>query len=97
MAKFNLTNKAVQDLSAIWNYTFDVWSERQADFYYEMLIASCQEIADNPLLGRSYEIIARNVFGYRVGRYIIFYKIISEEEIEVVRILHGRMDLKSRI
>ncbi len=34
MAKYTLTNKAVKDLSEIWNYTFDQWSERQADFYY---------------------------------------------------------------
>ena len=33
MAKYKLTNKAVEDLSDIWNYTFDHWSERQADFY----------------------------------------------------------------
>lgn len=38
MAKYSLTNKAVEDLSDIWNYTFDHWSERQADIYYQMLI-----------------------------------------------------------
>ena len=31
MAKYHLTNQAVQDLSDIWNYTFDNWSEEQAD------------------------------------------------------------------
>ncbi len=30
MAKFKLTNKAVEDLSKIWEYTFEVWSENQA-------------------------------------------------------------------
>lgn len=39
MAKYRFTNKAVEDLASIWNYTFDNWSERQADLYYEMLIA----------------------------------------------------------
>lgn len=48
MAKFKLTNKAVEDLSKIWDYTFETWSENQADKYYEMLISNCQEIADNP-------------------------------------------------
>ena len=38
MAKFKLTNKAVEDLSKIWDYTFEVWSETQADKYYESLI-----------------------------------------------------------
>ena len=38
MAKYNLTNKAVEDLAKIWDYTFEQWSEQQADNYYEMLI-----------------------------------------------------------
>ncbi len=53
MAEFKLTNKAVEDLSKIWEYTFDVWSEDQANTYYEMLISICQEIANNPLLGKT--------------------------------------------
>jgi toxin ParE1/3/4 len=53
MAKFKLTNKAVEDLSKIWEYTFEVWSENQADKYYEKLISNCQEIADNPLLWKN--------------------------------------------
>lgn len=31
MAKYKLTNKAVNDLTRIWNYTIDRWSENQAD------------------------------------------------------------------
>jgi len=38
MAEYVLTNKAVADLSDIWNYTFNVWSESQADKYYQMPI-----------------------------------------------------------
>ncbi len=51
MAKYELTNKAVEDLSNIWDYTFEVWSEKQADKYYEILILNYQEIADSPNLG----------------------------------------------
>lgn len=31
MAEFKFTNKAVEDLSKIWEYTFKAWSENQAD------------------------------------------------------------------
>ena len=37
--------KAVEDLSMIWNYTYETWSEKQADIYYHLLIDSCEEIA----------------------------------------------------
>ncbi len=97
MAEFKLTNKAVEDLSKIWDYTFEVWSENQADKYYEMLISSCQEIADNPLLGKNYDGITQNLFGMRTNRHIIFYRMLNESYVEITRILHERMDLKKRI
>lgn len=97
MAKFKLTNKAVEDLSKIWDYTFEVWSERQADKYYESLISNCQEIANNPGLGKKYEGITQNLLGMKTNRHIIFYRILNENYIEITRILHERMDLKKRI
>ncbi len=51
MGNYKFTNKAVDDLARIWNYTFDKWSEDQADRYYFMLLENCQEAACNPDLG----------------------------------------------
>ena len=45
MPGYILTNKAVEDLSTIWNYTFETWSETQADKYYIMLLNSCRDIS----------------------------------------------------
>lgn len=96
MAEVRYTHKAVEDLADIWNYTADVWSERQADNYYEMLIASCRKIADNPeLFGQEYRKLREGIYGFKVNRHIVFYRILSDG-IEVVRILHERMDLNSR-
>lgn len=97
MASFSLTNKAVEDLSNIWNYTFDTWSEQQADSYYAMLLDRCKELAARPGMGRPYDAVMSGVFGYRAGAHIIFYMVASAKEIEVVRILHSRMDLKNRL
>ncbi|MCP4552709.1 MAG: type II toxin-antitoxin system RelE/ParE family toxin [Bacteroidetes bacterium] len=97
MAKYELTNKAVEDLSKIWDYTFEVWTEKQADKYFEMLVSNCQEIADNPDLGKNYFGIARSLRGIKANRHIIFYRTINENYIEITRILHERMDLKKRI
>ena len=97
MAKYILTNKAVEDLAEIWNYTFDRWSEQQADNYYEMLISNCEEIANNPNFGKTYEGITPSLFGLKVNRHIIFYRKIKKDVVEITRILHGRMDIKNRI
>ena len=97
MGKYFLTNKAVDDLTEIWNYTIEEWSEQQADKYYQILIDNCKEIAKNPDLGKKYEGIVPSLFGLRVTRHIIFYRKLNVGEIEITRILHEKMDLKRRI
>ncbi|MBK5212740.1 MAG: type II toxin-antitoxin system RelE/ParE family toxin [Flavobacteriaceae bacterium] len=97
MPNYKLTNKAVEDLSRIWDYTFEVWSEGQADKYYDSLIANCQEIAENPNLGKHYEGIWKQLLGMKTNRHIIFYRTLDDNYVEITRILHERMDLKKRI
>ncbi len=98
MVEYRLTNKAVEDLTDIWNYTFEAWSEQQADDYYDMLIASCQKLAEQPgLLGKRYDDILNGLRGFRANRHIIFYRILSNNGVEIIRILHGSMDLPNRL
>ena len=52
MSKYYLTNKAVDDLSKIWDYTLEVWSENQADKYYHELLNDCKELSKNQILGK---------------------------------------------
>lgn len=97
MGKYQLTNLAVQDLSDIWNYTFDNWSEQQADSYHEQLVKAFESLASNSDHGRNYDGIRTDLYGFRINRHIIFYRIISNELVEITRIIHERMDLKSRL
>ena len=97
MAKYIFTNKAVEDLTKIWDYTYEVWSESQADKYYEELLENCQNVAENQNYGKNYYEIDSDIFGYKYGQHIIFFRKLNETKIEVTRILHSRMDLKNRI
>ena len=97
MGKYELTRRAVSDLNEIWQYTVNNWSEKQADRYYNMLLDICQEIADNPELGRTYDEIIPELFGVKANRHIIFYRKMRGRPIEITRILHERMDLKRRM
>ncbi len=72
MANYKLTNKAVEDLNSIWNYTFNKWSEKRADKYYYQLIENCQKIANNPSLGKNYDGIINDLLGFKVNKHIIF-------------------------
>lgn len=97
MAEFKLTNKAVEDLNDIWEYTIEKWSEEQADKYYNSLLNSFQEIADNPELGKNYQGIKKELFGLKKNKHIIFYRKSDDKSLEITRILHERMDLINRI
>jgi toxin ParE1/3/4 len=97
MATFYISNKAVEDLNDIWDYTVKTWSENQAEIYYSLLMDSCQELANKPSQGKSYDVVEKNVLGFKTGEHIIFYQIVSLNEIEVVRILHVMMDMKNHI
>lgn len=97
MAEYKLTNKAVEDLNQIWEYTIYKWSEQQADNYYNSLLNICQNIADNPSLGKNYRGVRKELFGVKTRSNIIFYRIESPEYVEITRILHEQMDQKSRL
>lgn len=97
MASYQLSNRAIEDLNEIWNYTYDNWSEVQADNYYSFLLNSCRDIAENPKLGKKYDEIRFDLFGMKANHHIIFYRKIQNDLVEITRILHGRMDLKKRL
>ena len=97
MAKVILRQKAIDDLNDIWNYTFETWSLKQADKYYKTIKLACNSIAENPHIGKEYDGVSRKLLGLKSGRHIIFYKLVVENKIEVIRIIHERMDLKNRI
>ncbi len=97
MAKYFLTNKAVADLDSIWEYTVEAWSEQQADSYYSQLISVCNQIAnDSRFHDREYVEIHQGLFSRHCNKHLIFYRIVADNIIEIVRILHERMDIVSK-
>lgn len=97
MANVILRQKAIEDLNDIWEYTYERWSEDQADKYYAMIQFACKQIGENPEVGRKYIRISEDLLGLKSGKHIIFYQQVSNDEIEVIRILHERMDFKNRL
>lgn len=97
MVSYLLTNKAVEDLADIWHYTYNTWSEKQADKYYELLIYTFNQIAEKPNIGKKYDNIGDAILGLNIGKHIIFYHETKPDNIEIVRILHEQMDYKNRL
>lgn len=97
MAKYRITEKALEDINAIWFYTAANWSVEQADRYYNLIFDEIEYIAENFMEARSYESVKP---GYRVSKvksHLIFFRKAWNEEVEGVRVLHERMDLENRL
>ena len=58
---------------------------------------TCATLANEPKLGKTYNMLSEGILGYKIKKHIIFYEIFSKNEIEIIRILHGKMDLKNRL
>lgn len=97
MDKVRFTRKAVQDLRDIWNFTYENWSEEQADEYLNQIFDLCTTLVNYQELGKQYYAIYPDLRGQRINRHILYYRSLGDEGIEVVRILHEQMDLKSRL
>lgn len=92
MPDFTLRPKARQDLADIWHYTLDTWGEQQAENYIRDLNDGFYQLVNAPNTGRDCGHIREGYRKYPVGRHVIFYRLVSESDIEIVRILHERMD-----
>ncbi len=93
--KLVYSNKAVEDLASIWQYTVKTWSEKQADEYYNMLISACNLLSSKSVVtSKKYEEIMPDLYGLNCGHHITFYALRPQGDILIVRILHERMDFK---
>jgi toxin ParE1/3/4 len=86
------------DLKAIGHYTQERWWGReQRNFYLRMLDASFRQLAADPLKGKDCSEIREGYRKLNAGSHVIFCRQLSGDAIEIVRILHGRMDIETRL
>lgn len=94
---FTLSKKAAYDLRDIWHYTCENWSEEQADIYIKLLRDKIEYLATQPHDARKFSYRRKHYKCSQVKSHLIFYREVSSAEIEVIRILHKRMDIENRL
>ncbi len=95
--KYRVSKQAIIDLNDIWIYTLKKWSKEQADRYYDLIIGEIEYITDNFSIGKSAEHTRKNYRVTKVKSHLIFYRKMENDIVEIVRILHQRMDIKKRL
>jgi toxin ParE1/3/4 len=92
-----LAPAAKDDLAEIWDYTSEQWGDEQADRYVRDITDACQALADERRHGRPINEIRHGYFKLAVGSHFLCYRITTEGATEIVRILHQRMDIMTRL
>jgi len=94
---YSISEKAIEDLANIWTYTLHKWSMEQADRYYSLIINEIEFIAKNFTAGKSMGHVKEGYRASIVKTYLIFYRRSETNQVEIIRILHQRMDLETSI
>ncbi|NBC34604.1 MAG: type II toxin-antitoxin system RelE/ParE family toxin [Alphaproteobacteria bacterium] len=96
MAEVRLRPQARSDLKEIWRYSNKHWGLATADAYIQALDQAFGVISQNSEIGRSLGDIAPSYRKYVARSHFIVYRLVNSE-IQVIRILHRRMDIESHI
>lgn len=91
MSAFRLTPAAQRDLSEIWDFTQKRWDVVQAEEYIAEIRDAIERVAKEPNRGRRCDDIRDGYRRYVVGSHLVFF-VEYEDAIDVIRILHQRMD-----
>jgi len=97
MIGYVLTKAAQADLDHIWDYTKETWSEDQAERYLRALRDICTSLGSGGKVGRPADRFRPGYFRQAIGSHFIFYTVRKDGLVQVMRILHQRMDHASRL
>lgn len=96
--EFKISKEAENDLTKIWNYTFETWSLERADRYINLIFEEIQYICENPEFGKNFSYVRKDYLKTKVKSHFVFYKFNKmNKHIEIIRILHQRMDIEQRL
>lgn len=93
MSGYLLSAAAQADLEQIWDYTHEHWGVDQAERYLRELQRAIERAAANPRIGRACDEIRPGYRKLAAGSHVLFYRATTEDVIDVVRVLHQRMDV----
>lgn len=97
MTDYLLSPAAQADVSGIWDYSAQNWGTKQADRYVLCIRDACEALAAAPMQGSAIDDIRPGYRKLAVQSHILFYRITDAGTIEVVRVLHQRMDAVARL
>lgn len=92
MSRYLLSPAARADLEDIWDYTRDQWDAEQAEAYLRVLQRAIERAAQDPRIGRTCDEIRAGYRKLAAGSHTLYYRLTRDGVVDIVRVLHQRMD-----
>ena len=89
------SERAEQDLADIAIYTTRQWGEEQCEKYTRILEAACEQLANQPMIGRIAVSKYPGLRRLKRASHVIFYQL-REQDILILRVLHRSMLINSQ-
>ena len=92
MTAFTVSNKAKADLRDIGRYTQRQWGIDQRTKYLSALDSCFHEIAAKHIEGIECSYMRPDYRSWPVGKHVVFFRWLNDGLVEIVRVLHQRME-----
>jgi toxin ParE1/3/4 len=89
--RYTISPRAQGDVDEIWAHTVKHWGIDQAEVYIRQIGRHIEMVAEKPMIGRACPEVRAGYYKYPSGSDLLFYRLV-EGGVDVVRILHERMD-----
>jgi toxin ParE1/3/4 len=96
MKGYVLSPRAQKDIDDIWEYTVEHWNVRQAEIYLRQIQRAIETVVAEPNIARACDDIRPGYWKYPTGSHVLFFRV-TDKRINVVRILHSRMDFERHL
>lgn len=97
MGQLRLTVLAAEDLDGIGDYSLGRWGKDQAVVYLTKLDETFAALAQTSSIGTVRRDLRPGLLSCPCQRHVIFFRRDDQGNVEILRVLHERMDFKRHI
>jgi|TARA_R100001244_G_scaffold44182_8_gene39959 toxin ParE1/3/4 len=87
---------AIADIEEIAEYTIERWGRNQGRSYVAALRKDIESLTEFALRYPLHETSKLNLRRMNSGHHLVFY-LVTDQSVEIIRILHERMDVDDRV
>jgi toxin ParE1/3/4 len=92
-----ISRRAAADLEELFRHSIAEYGQDHAERYYQAILDAFEWLAEYPLAARERPEYRGNVRVHREGAHSIVYRVEGSKQVVIVRVLHGRRDIRRHV